>query len=63
MAWSADGQYMIVAELHKVGRATDGRNRLVRIDTDSDTAGVIELPDELTPDAGPLMNPPALISH
>ena len=57
MAWSADGKYLIVAELHRTGRASDGRNRLVRIDTDSDTADVIDLPDELTPDAGPVMNP------
>ena len=57
MAWSADGKHLIVAELYRTGRATDGRNRLVRIDTDSDTADVLELPDQFTPDAGPVMSP------
>lgn len=53
MAWSTDGKHLTVAELHKTGRATDGRNRLMRINVQKDTAEVLKLPDGMTPDTGP----------
>ena len=57
MAWSADGTHIIVAELHKLGRASDGRNRLVRLNVANDTSDIIILPQGLTPDTGPVSNP------
>jgi Tol biopolymer transport system component len=46
ISWSADGRNITVAELHSPsGRATDGANRLVRINIDSDTATTLHLPD------------------
>lgn len=58
MSFSADGTHLTVAELHKTtGRMSDGRNRLVRIDLVADTATVLELPDRVTPDFGPVTSP------
>jgi Tol biopolymer transport system component len=57
MAWSTDGNYLTVAELHRTGIASDGRNRLVRINVANDSADVIELPAGITPDAGPVASP------
>ncbi|MGI9289928.1 MAG: amidohydrolase family protein [Gammaproteobacteria bacterium] len=57
MAWSADSNWLTVAELHKTGVATDGRNRLVRIDVRNDVREVVALPDNLTPDTGPVASP------
>jgi len=56
MAWSADGQAVIVAELHKPGRSADGRNRLVLISVNQETREVMALPSGVTPDAGPVAN-------
>jgi Tol biopolymer transport system component len=58
MSFSADGAHITVAELHRTsGRVSDGRNRLVRIDIAADTATPIELPDDMTPDTGPVASP------
>ncbi len=57
MAYSADGQHIIVAELHKQGRASDGRNRLMRIALDGTQTDSITLPSGTTPDTGPVSNP------
>ncbi len=58
MSWAADGTHLTVIELAKSsGRASDGRNRLVRINVHEDTARVIELPDAQTPDFGPVASP------
>jgi imidazolonepropionase-like amidohydrolase len=46
-----------VAELHKQGRASDGRNRLLRLAVATDQADVIELPPGITPDTGPVASP------
>jgi hypothetical protein len=60
MSWSADGTSVTVAELHKTGRTSDGRNRLVRININADTTDVVELPEGITPDAGPAAAPDGL---
>ena len=58
IAWSADGTHLTVAELHKSSsRFSYGRNRLVRVNVDEDTADVLSLPDGLAPDFGPVASP------
>ena len=54
MAWSADGNYITVAELNSMGDASDGRNRLVRISIEGDARDVVALPDAMTVDTGPV---------
>ncbi len=58
MSWSANGRFLTVAELHmSSGRATGGSNQLVRLDVANDTATVMNLPDHLIPDFGPVASP------
>jgi Tol biopolymer transport system component/cytosine/adenosine deaminase-related metal-dependent hydrolase len=58
MAWSADSKHLLVAELQQFSqRASDGRNRLVRINVGIDMAGTTELPVGVTIDFGPVASP------
>ena len=58
IAWSADGSHITVAELHRTSKRFGyGRNRLVRVSLTDDSTTLLELPDALTPDSGPVAAP------
>ena len=58
MSWSADGQHLTISALSmNSGRATDGRNQLVRINISDDASTLLQLPDNRVPDFGPVASP------
>ena len=58
MSWSADSQNITVAELARTStRLSDGRNRLVTINIETDSSRIANLTAELSPDAGPVASP------
>jgi Tol biopolymer transport system component/imidazolonepropionase-like amidohydrolase len=63
MSWSADDEYITVAELHSnSSRFRDGKNRLVRVAVNSEQTFINEIPGGGIADFGPVSSPDGTLS-